>query len=210
MEGLDGVGKSACMAYLSMRLNESGVDYTIVAPTKAVNPGSFTERLFKRFPILDRLRFFRQIKFAARSNAAAKAADWRKGLILGDRSIITSYIAHYGGNRIINALKTLVINTMERRIYAPDYVLYLYVDNADIIRSRLEARNQARDIDENETRRKQMGEHYRRIKDKGPARVSKAEWIPILAEGSREEVGEAVLKQVLRLYHKHRSDKNVG
>ena len=210
LEGLDGTGKSTAFSYISDRLNELGIHYATIAPTKAGDANALIERIFKRYPILDHSRFLRQFKFAARSNLAARNVDWQKKLILGDRSIITSYIAHFGKNPIANKLITVVINFMEREIYAPDYVIYLYVNDEAILRSRLNIRDRAKDIDETDLRRKQMRLHYEQIKKNAPKRVSHTIWLTIPAETSPDDVGSKIFSLILQLLRARelQEDKN--
>lgn len=204
LEGLDGSGKSTAYETVLKKLRQKGYRVYGLCPTKSVcrcmekskcNCRNI-ERLFNRHPVLNQSRFFRQFLYAYRSNRVAGEIDWDADFILGDRSIVTSYVCHWSDSKIQNRLVVLIVNLMEHRILAPNHILYLEVP-AEELRHRLAERG-VMDIDETDERSNAMRQAYEYLRGNPNAikRVKDACWHTIDGARPREEVADEVLNWI--------------
>lgn len=204
LEGLDGSGKSTAYEAVLRELRRRNYRVYGLCPTKStcscVDKSKCScrniERLFNRCAALKNSRFFRQFLYAYRSNRAAKEIDWDADLILGDRSIVTSYICRWTDSRLHNRLLVLMVNCLENRIPAPDYILYLEVP-AEELHRRLAERGE-RDIDETDERSRAMWRAYDYLRTEPDAvrRIKDTQWHTIDGDRSREEVADEVFNQI--------------
>lgn len=199
LEGLKGSGKTTLFNYLVSRLNEKNVEFSTVCPTKPSGDQYFFEKTFRKFPFLKNRRFPRIFLYAHRSNHAAENANWNKPLILGERSIATSYATKWTSSTFRTWLNFNIINIMENKIKTPDYVIYIDVPH-DILKERIETRDKERDIDDTGSRIKQMEEAYfQMINSSKVKRMSSVKWIQVSGVGEPETIGENVLELITQL-----------
>ncbi|MDX7719402.1 deoxynucleoside kinase [Aeromonas caviae] len=193
IEGLDGSGKSTLFHKLAHRFIESGYDVAEVCPTKKSRPSSLLERLFARHTFLQRSSMYRAILYAVRSHQAAMDADWSSEVVLGDRSIVTSYVTRW--RRWFNCPRLTVgfVDVLERTIPAPDVVLYLQLP-AEVLQARLTQRDRPTDIDETAARSEQMRAAYHEIMTDGQIkRLRHTKWIALGLDGDDDP--DAVLEK---------------
>lgn len=184
LEGLKGSGKTTLFNYLIEKLEENQVDFSTVSPTRAAPPDFFFERLIRQRPSLRDNRLVRIFLYAARSNHAAKIADWSKPLVLGERSLITSYATKWSSNRWSRRFHLQIINLFENKIKSPDIVVYIDVPHS-VLRKRIDTRNKERDIDDTATRLREMELAYKSMMANYHLdRIKNTEWI--ILEGDKE------------------------
>lgn len=206
-EGLDGSGKTTLFNRIVPLLKEKGYNVQKVCPTqsacncknKADCHCSSIERLFNRHPYLHKSRFLRMFLYAYRSNFAASNIDWNKDLILGDRSLITSYICRWNMFNLHNRFLVLCTNLLEYKIPAPDYVIYLDVSQ-EVLRERLSYRGN-QDIDETDERSNSMRCAYDMFRkdDHFIKRLANVKWYIIDGEQSEETVCDEALNLIIQL-----------
>ncbi|UOQ76529.1 hypothetical protein MUN84_18625 [Hymenobacter sp. 5516J-16] len=125
LEGLKGCGKSTLLTSAQQLLATHSVPFDLVAPTNSAPlEHSWTERLSAWLPCLRRLDAWNEHLYAERSRYATDAGQWQRPLILGDRSIVTSYATRWykWGNpkRCVER-----VNTLEAHLPAPDHIILL-------------------------------------------------------------------------------------
>lgn len=122
IEGIKGAGKSSVLAYLERHLASMGVRYQLLQPYAVQNAGSWLERAYRRtggyWPDWAVARFY-----ALRSDSCVTAVPRRSGLLIGDRSIITSYVTRWNDADPIAGMNA--VDLLERRIALPDQVILL-------------------------------------------------------------------------------------
>ncbi len=140
IEGLKGTGKTTLLDRLPERLRLAGQRVELLCPTRPLAADDPVEQAAAGAQD-DRLR---ELLYAARSNHHAAQANWDTPLILGDRSILTSYATRW--DRFSHAERSKVIarvDALEWRIRRPDHVVLLDVPLAEL-QARLRARTQRR------------------------------------------------------------------
>lgn len=136
IEGPKGCGKSALLERLPQRLREYGVDVVMLCPTRPIPVAHPLERLAANSDD-DALR---ERLYAARSNYHAAQIPPGTQLVLGDRSILTSYATRW--DRFSATQRHLCIervDAMENLIGRPDHVILLNVSEEQLL-ARLQAR----------------------------------------------------------------------
>ena len=199
LEGLKGAGKTTVFNLLVKKLEQNNVDFTTVAPTKMSESSNFFERKLMENPRLKENRFFRIFLYAQRSNYAAKQAQWDKQLILGERSLMTSYATKWERSKLKTWWNLKVINLLENKIKAPDYVIYIEVPH-EVLRLRIETRDKERDFDDTPIRLLQMEEAYLRLRKKNKiARIENTKWQTVSGDQPLEMVVEDVHEAVIKI-----------
>lgn len=198
LEGLKGAGKTTVFDLLLKKMEQNNIDFTTVAPTKMSEKSNFFERKLIKNPQLKESRFFRIFLYAQRSNYAAKNAQWNKQLILGERSLMTSYATKWEESKFKTWWNISVINLFERKIRAPDFVIYIDVPH-DVLNLRIENRKKERDIDDTPVRLVQMEEAYKKLSEKKIPRISKTEWQIVSGNQPLEAVVESVYEAVMKI-----------
>lgn len=179
IEGLDGSGKSTLLVKLEEHLQNEGYTVTQACPTRAVNCDTIIERAFRRSSFLNGSSLFRALVYGLRSRQTANAVNWNTPVVLGDRSIVTSYVTRwrkwFGSKRLTIAF----VEIMEPTIPAPDVVLYIDLP-PDVLKKRIDTRGKPRDIDETDGRSYQMRTAYAEImKMNSIKRLSETNWISL-------------------------------
>lgn len=206
LEGLKGAGKTTLFNYLVSRLNENEIDFSTVSPTRSSGDEHFIERLFKRFRFLKDKRLPRIFLYAHRSNYAAVNANWNKPLILGERSIATSYATKWSKSHIRNWMNFSIIDLLENKIKSPDYVIYIDVPH-DILRERIEMRDKERDMDDSVPRLLAMEQAYLQMMNNCKIkRMSNVKWLQIPGVGEPEVIAENVVKLLTQLSNIDKKD----
>lgn len=210
LEGLKGAGKTTLFNYLVKRLKEENVDFSTVSPTRSTGEKHLLERLFLKYPSLKDRRFPRIFLYAHRSNFAAKNANWSKPLILGERSITTSYATKWSNSKLRTWFNLSVINLLENKIKAPDHVIYIDVPY-EVLRNRIEKRDKARDIDDTDSRLKEMETAYFEMMDNCKIkRISNVKWHRVSGEGAVEQIGETILGLLIELSAKGKIEPSLA
>lgn len=206
VEGLDGSGKSTVISDLEKELKSDGINVEVIYPTKVLkkNENKFLEKTYERISLFRKSRIYRAILYADRSNSAAKETNWNKKLILGDRSIITSYVVSWSDTKLLNKLKFFRVNLLEREIYAPDHVVFIDV-SYNKLNERLNIRSDKRDIDETFERSQKMKRAYTSfMKNNDVKRIKDVRWHVINGDASKEEVLVNVKKLVQEILKEYK------
>ncbi len=201
IEGLDGAGKSTLLQALVERLEKQHILFSIACPTKPIRTDSLIERVFSRFAFLRKASLFRACVYALRSKQVAKNTNWNVPLILGDRSIVTSYVTRW--RRWWNSARLTIrfVDYCEPFIPVPDHIFYIDLPEY-ILRERLNMRGQPLDIDETVQRSREMRRAYDEIcNTKIIPRIHSTKWhkLEITANSSPEEVANEAWKILLHL-----------
>ena len=123
IEGTKGTGKSTLIDALTQKLENNGIDFQCFAPTKPMPKDSWWEKAYRDFSQDD---VYLDSLYTARANYHASKTDFDNGLVLGDRSILTSCVTrwpHDDLNRLVPYLQQ--IRQKEFLVPLPDLVLYL-------------------------------------------------------------------------------------
>lgn len=199
IEGLDGCGKSTLFKEVTRRLQESAFPFDTVCPTRASEPPNWLEKLFRRSAFLRNSSAFRAFVYAARSSRACATTDWSKPLILGDRSVITSYVTRWRRWFDSPFLSRLAVDVLEPRIPGPDHVVFLDAP-MQMLRQRLNHRGAPLDIDETTERALQMRRAYEEIRSTGCVpRLGATSWHIVDASRSPEAVADEVWHLLTRI-----------
>ncbi|MBD5469457.1 MAG: deoxynucleoside kinase [Lachnospiraceae bacterium] len=206
-EGLDGAGKSTVYKRVMDILEQQGYRVQGICPTqttcycesKVACQCHSLEKLFNRYPKLHQYRFLRLFLYAYRSNYAAKHIDQSSDLILGDRSLITSYVCRWHHCNMYNRLLVFIVNRLEYKIPAPDYVIYLKVPQK-VLHERLVNRGNI-DIDETEDRSRAMEFAYDILRTRKGIikRIAHTKWCVINGDQSEENVCRDAIFQIVQL-----------
>lgn len=188
IEGLDGSGKSTLLENMIMRLSSSQIQYSLCKPTKPVQKDATLEKMFNSFPYARENWLLKSFLYADRSRKASIRTNWNSPLVLGDRSVITSYVV-YRHRFQSKMLAKCWVDLLEASIPGPDFVLYLNL-GFDALWKRKLSRGVKLDIDEKGDRPKQMLEAYNELKEKAwkVKRLCNTHWIDIDASVSIKDV----------------------
>ena len=135
LEGVKGSGKSTILAGVLRWLDESGIAYATMNPTRVSSQDMPLEVMLNARPRLRRYDSFNRRLYAARYNAAVSRVDWSQPLVLGDRSLVTTYVTrwtHWGDPRECIAR----VERSHKPAPAPDHVIYLCA-NLAVVRERI-------------------------------------------------------------------------
>ncbi len=201
-EGLDGSGKSTIVKRIVPLLEQQGYKVQSVCPTKAGCQCRGIETIFHRFPCLHRYRFLRMFLYAHRSNYAADHMDRNADLLLGDRSLVTSYICRWTRSPLRNRFVVFLVDRLEYKIPAPDHIIYLDVPH-QVLCQRLSGRGM-RDIDETEKRSREMRQAYDMLRSQKAVvrRLRGATWHSINGDQQEEAVCRDALGIIMPLLKK--------
>lgn len=138
LEGIKGAGKSTLLTLLSEALEQSGLAHATFKPTQAMPQYMWWEQAYPQWQHDDA---YRSALYTARANYHAEQTNFEDQLIIGDRSILTSFVTRWDQQDD----KAEFIRCIREREYAvpvPDVVWYLHVD-LDIVKQRLTARQRS-------------------------------------------------------------------
>jgi len=198
-EGLDGSGKSTVFNKVLKTLLGKNVKVSTLSPTHKGDSQDFFEKIFAENKFLNQSRFFRQFLYAHRSNLAVESVNLDADLILGDRSIITSYVCRWSDSNLKNSFLVAKVNFLESKIFAPDHVFYLDVPH-EVLQKRLDLRGE-RDIDETAKRSLEMRRAYEFIY-KNPVAIKRLEntkWHIVDGNRPEVEVFQSVWEELTRI-----------
>ena len=123
LEGTKGTGKSTLLEALKLKLQQEKIDFQIFAPTKTMPQDSWWEKAYTDYCQDD---VYLESLYTARANFHASQIDFKHNLILGDRSILTSFVTrwpHQDHHQLADYLN--YIQKKEFLVPLPDLVLYL-------------------------------------------------------------------------------------
>ncbi len=204
IEGIKGAGKSSVLAYLERHLASMGVRHQLLRPYAVQNPGSWLERAYwwtgGYWPDWAVARFY-----ALRSDTCVTAVPRRSGLLIGDRSIITSYVTRWNDADPVAGMNA--VDRLERRIALPDQVILLNT-SVDLALRRI-ARRPARCYgrrDEQRDRLHSAANAYARLAaEPSHFGLDYIKWHVVDASRSTEQVAADVLRRIVILADLNRS-----
>jgi thymidylate kinase len=206
IEGLDGTGKSTLIDNLvNHELLKANIQFSMVCPTR---PGHFNcifERIYRRIKRLRSSSMFRAILYAYRSYYASRQVDWKAPLILGDRSIVTSYVTRW--RKWMNSAQISIwfVNIIEPFIKMPDHIIYMTLPDS----RRYERLRTGRDfieIDETIERSIEMKKAYDEIRYNGVIKkLRKTVWHTLDADKSPYETADKALIIIRRILQYEKS-----
>lgn len=202
LEGLDGSGKTTLFKKIVKKLKEEGFTLCEVSPTQKCGENDLWEKIYDKFKFLKDIIFFRNFLYAHRSNMVTKNIDWNVDLLIGDRSIITSFMCRWSKSDLKNKKVIARVNFLESKIPTPDYAIYLDV-TPENLQKRLNYRGN-KDIDESEKRSSEMRYAYDFLRNnpKAVSRIEKVKWLIIDGNPSEEEVFKNAWKEIITLLKK--------
>ncbi|RFP64358.1 hypothetical protein D0N36_14305 [Hymenobacter lapidiphilus] len=176
LEGLKGCGKSTLLGRARQLLTTRQVSFDLVAPTSSAPlERSWTERMSAWAPCLRRLDAWNERLYADRSRYATEAGQWQRPLVLGDRSIVTSYATRWHKWADPHQCVSRV-NTLEAHLPAPDHIILLDLDPGQAW-ERAQARQRTYgQCDETLPRLRQAREAYEQIRRFGIPRLRHTQW----------------------------------
>lgn len=216
LEGLDGSGKSTAFKSVVKILEYQGYTVQEVCPTqsschcenKARCHCHSIEKLFNHYPILHKSRFLRMFLYAYRSNYAAQNINNQVDIILGDRSIVTSYVCRWNQSTFYNRILVWLTDKLEHKIPAPDYIIYLDVPQK-ILQARLSSRLK-KDIDETKERSRAMQKAYYIISTQLVIkRLVHTKWHVINGDQTKDKVVQDILDLILPIITKKEMKRRI-
>ena len=208
LEGLKGSGKSTILHLLRKKLEDAKIPYQDFSPTKPMLDYNWMEFLNRWCPMLKNFDMWCENLYAARAKHAANKINWTGQLILGDRSILTSYVTRWfkWGDPIhcINR-----VNRMQANIPGPDVVIYLSLDLSKIIkRVQVRNRNYGRKHEQPQVlAATQSIYHEVKIKRNKIPKLKHTKWITINANKTSEEVADQIFNQIIKLTKSTKSNE---
>jgi thymidylate kinase len=192
IEGVKGSGKSTIIDRIIYGLKLSGCDLKLIAPTRSPKGFSLIESISSAVPWLLMCDYWNEILYAVRSNREARRIKKQDHLLLGDRSIATSYVTRwnkYGDpNKCISR-----VNAIEPLLLAPDHILYLDVTpETALSRIRNRPKRNYGLKDETESRVVEAIDNYKSVMAYGIKRLSNTVWHSIDANKKLDEVLEQI------------------
>lgn len=92
IEGTKGTGKSTLLENLEHKLQQEGIDFQMFAPTKAMPKDTWWEKAYADHCQDD---VYLDSLYTARANYHASKIDFNASLVLGDRSMLTSFVTRW-------------------------------------------------------------------------------------------------------------------
>lgn len=198
LEGLKRVGKSTLLDALCQRLHEEDVAFVLLAPTRPISSFSLWERL-ACISVLRQQDWFNRHLYIYRSQWHGRAVNWRKLLVLGDRSLFTSLVTRWphGGDDARHIRHIRQVQAQVSYMRWPDKVLYLQAPYA-VLQVRFSGRQRQYDQhDECLGRLQQADAAYHALRLRGEAlNLPPVEWILVDATQSPRQVLEQVYQYI--------------
>ena len=198
IEGPKGAGKSTLVECLAERLRAYGVSVALLCPTRPIPLPHPLEELAANSDD-DALR---EQLYAARSNHHAAHVDRKVDLILGDRSILTSYATRWERAPAGEKPQWIErVNALEHLIGLPDHVIQLQVPQAQLL-ARLQARCERSYGRHDETleRIRAMQAAYRELRERGSELgLGEIVWHDVDASATAERVLARVVVRILEI-----------
>ena len=176
LEGLKGCGKSTLLSAARELLTTHQVPFALVETTRPMPvERSWQERLCAQLPCLRHLDAWNELLYAQRARYAAATACWQQPLVLGDRSLVTSYVTRW---RKWGSPLTCIrrVDRLEGPVPAPDHVVLLDVDPR-LAWERAQARRRSYgQHDESLARLYEARDAYHQIAAFGIPRLQRTQW----------------------------------
>lgn len=194
LEGVKGVGKSSIYQLLTEYLRKERIFFQEACPTKkSQDDHSFWELAYRFY----QKGFIKEQVYTHRFNQVAENTNWDAPLILGDRSIITSYVSSFWkyGNPEIQIRK---VDELIPTLRSPNLVLYFNA-SIDRIMSRISQRKDRTYGKEDETESKVIEDimAYQTLRETPISnRIAASKWIDIDSNFGLKDVFDQVVYQL--------------
>lgn len=186
-EGLDGSGKTTLFdKLLPVFLNEN-IPLQSLCPTRVYSTNSILEKIYGSNKKFKRINLFRTIIFAYRSMKSSINTNWNSNLIIGDRSIVVSYVKHWRKYFDSPFLTVTLVNILEPFIHAPDYIFLLDAPE-EVLFERLHKKDTL-EIDETPENLRMMRMAYNEIRNSYKiSRLAKTKWIDVNSNKNSDDL----------------------
>ena len=122
IEGTKGVGKSTILEQLKVKLIQEGVVFSTFSPTKAMPKHIWWEQAYLQYANDDG---FISDLYTARANYHAQQTDFSSSFVLGDRSMLTSFVTRWPNHSFDVESYIRRVKQKEHSVPVPDFVIYL-------------------------------------------------------------------------------------
>ena len=122
LEGTKGTGKSTIFSQLEIALQYDGIQFATFSPTKPMPTDLWWEKAYAQYSEVD--QFIEEL-YHARANHHAKKISFDEPLVLGDRSILTSFVTRWPQESQKLHEYIQHIRAQEYAVPVPDMVIYL-------------------------------------------------------------------------------------
>lgn len=194
LEGVKGVGKSTVFQLLTAYLQKEKIAFAEACPTKKqANDHSFWELAYS----LCQSEFVKERVYAHRSNNVALTTNWNTPLVVGDRSLITSYVSRFWKYQDPTT-QIQRVDALEPIIKSPELVLYFKAEIGCIM-NRLMQRKNRNYGKEDEVEAKVLADllAYQTLREKPISdRIKRTKWVDIDCSVCPKDVFEQVLIQL--------------
>jgi len=197
-EGIKGAGKSTVFAMVCQQLARDGEHFSTVCPTRPKAGFSLAEQAFRWLgnDCPDQLS---EHVYAKRSDHHWACRDRASPLLIGDRSILTSYATRFDPQHPGAVIQR--VNQHERLIALPDVVFLLEIDPGEAARRIAErpARVYGRH-DESLARLEQTAQAYRHLAQHGTELgLASIDWQILDARRDPQDIALCVLEKIRTL-----------
>jgi thymidylate kinase len=199
LEGIKGAGKTSVYNAIKKQLEERGISFSTICPTKPITGFDIRELLNSKFEFLRNSIFWSKWIYSHRSNySAIKALKENKSLIIGDRSKLTSYVVRkMQGKTWQEAIK--IINKTEKYIPLPDLVIFFNIE-PELAFERIKLRKNKFGIKRDETLEAlRLSSHLYNelIKSKFSPELTKIKWLFVNGYPDANHLADYLVKIIL-------------
>lgn len=188
IEGVKGSGKSTLINGVMDILNSAEVKTTLIAPTRPAEPVSIMEKITNFYPKLRECDLWNEMLYANRSNRQGLKAAKAEGILIGDRSIVTSYATRW--NKWPSRKYCIErVDKLEPILPPPSHIIYLDVKPETAL-ARIGGRRDRNygQNDETPARINEALKAYKEIMNYNIRRIAATEWIKVDANGTFEDI----------------------
>ena len=123
LEGTKGTGKSTIFSQLEIALQYDGIQFATFSPTKPMPTDLWWEKAYAQYSEVD--QFIEEL-YHARANHHAKKISFDEPLVLGDRSILTSFVTRWPQES--QKLHEYIQHTRAQEYAVPVQDMVIYLD----------------------------------------------------------------------------------
>lgn len=180
IEGIKGSGKSLIFEHLCSLLKREGIQPGILHTTQPIPDSNPLEWVATNFPYLRKFDGFNERLYAKRATWYAGQIGPSHDLILGDRSIVTSYVTRWRkwGTPDICIKR---VDCLEAKVPAPHYVVWLYCEPQEAL-TRIQgraARNYGLHDEKLERLAQAHNAYYEIFTQSQPPRLKNTQWVVV-------------------------------
>lgn len=209
IEGIKGSGKTLVADLLSARLESQGLQVARFNATQQVSGFCIAEYLFRFIPAMRKIDWFNEWLYACRAVQHSRRLSGNPDLIIGDRSIITSYVTRWKkwGDP---AQCIRRVDRMQAEVPVPDHVIWLYCEPS-LACQRIQKRPPRNYGRHDETVAKLQEAHdayYAIFSGCQPYRLRDSQWWVLNGEQQPEDLVDQLFNHVVMQVLKNKNLKN--